>query len=255
MCGEMVDFRRNRDIISAMKSTESHLCFEGVPVRVRFSARRRRIGLAVERQTVLLLLPEGFSMRNAEILLHDHQNLIQRLLRQDRQVSVMESPLDFRIGGRLPLLGEEYEIRLETTPGKRPRFDGVCFRVTAADPAGIRRQILLIYRQLAADVINDRVEALAARHGISYGTVKINSASSRWGSCSAAGNLNFSWKLVLCPEPLLEYVVAHELAHRRQMNHSSRFWQEVEQLCPAYRLRRKLIREEARRLRSWRELS
>ncbi len=254
MCGEMVDFRRNRDIISGMDDSERQFCFEGVPVEVRFSARRRRVGLAVEHQVLLLLLPRGFPAREAKTLLEEHRDVIRRLLRRDRQFRDVECPPDFHLGGRLRLLGEEYEIRLETTPGRRPRFDGTGFRVTAADPEGVRRQVLLIYRQLAAEVIGDRVEELAARHGIAYRAVKINSASSRWGSCSASGNLNFSWKLVMCPDPLLEYVVAHELAHRRQMNHSALFWREVERLCPDYQVRRRLIRLEARRFRAWRGL-
>ncbi len=254
MFREMVDFRTNRDILLDMDDPRSQLSFDGMPVQVRFSARRRRIGIGVEQQVVQLLLPQGYSLQEAATLLAEHRKVIQRLLQQDRQLRAMETPPDFRIGGHLRLLGEEYEICPETTPGRRPRFDGGCFRVTASDPVGVRRQVLLIYRQLAADVISDRVEDLAARHGITYGTVKINSASGRWGSCSASGNLNFSWKLVMCPEPLLEYVVAHELAHRRQMNHSALFWREVARLCPDYQIRRKLIREEERRFRSWREL-
>ena len=65
----------------------------------------------------------------------------------------------------------------------------------------------------------------------------------RWGSCSARGNLNFHWKLILMPPEVLDYVVVHELAHRREMNHSSRFWAEVERIMPDYKRRRKWLKE------------
>ncbi len=168
-------------------------------------------------------------------------------------ISMTETSPDFRIGGRLRLLGEMHEIRLDHAIGQGPRFDGNCLYVTTQITAGIQQQVLQILRQFAKEVICDQVEQMASRHDVAYRTVKINSASSRWGSCSASGNLNFSWKLIMCAQPLIEYVVAHELAHRLHMNHSALFWREVERLCPDYQIRRKLLRIEAQRLRSWRK--
>ena len=71
----------------------------------------------------------------------------------------------------------------------------------------------------------------------------MKAAKSRWGSCSSLGNLNFHWKLALMPEEVLDYVVVHELAHRKHMNHSPLFWKEVEQILPDYKVRRKWLRD------------
>ena len=79
--------------------------------------------------------------------------------------------------------------------------------------------------------------------GVSYGSITVREQKTRWGSCSAKGNLNFNWKLVLMPEEILEYVVVHELAHRLQMNHSMEFWDEVEKILPDYRKRRQWLKE------------
>ena len=79
--------------------------------------------------------------------------------------------------------------------------------------------------------------------GVSYGSITVREQKTRWGSCSAKGNLNFNWKLVLMPEEILDYVVVHELAHRLQMNHSTEFWDEVEKILPDYRKRRQWLKE------------
>ena len=79
--------------------------------------------------------------------------------------------------------------------------------------------------------------------GISYGRITVRSQQSRWGSCSAQGNLNFNCLLMLCPEQIRDYVVIHELCHRRQLNHSSVFWAEVEAACPDFRLHRQWLKE------------
>ena len=79
--------------------------------------------------------------------------------------------------------------------------------------------------------------------GVSYGSITVREQKTRWGSCSAKGNLNFNWKLVLMPEEILDYVVVHELAHRLQMNHSTEFWDEVDKILPDYRKRRQWLKE------------
>ena len=88
-----------------------------------------------------------------------------------------------------------------------------------------------------------RVEYYAELMGVSYGRITIREQKTRWGSCSCKGNLNFNWKLMLMPPEILDYVVVHELAHRKEMNHSRDFWKIVEQVLPDYQERRKRLRE------------
>ncbi len=83
----------------------------------------------------------------------------------------------------------------------------------------------------------------AERMGVSYGTVTVREQKTRWGSCSAKGNLNFNWKLALMPEEILDYLVVHELAHRVEMNHSPAFWAVVAEEIPDYKTRREWLRQ------------
>ena len=95
----------------------------------------------------------------------------------------------------------------------------------------------------AAEVLPVCVGHFAEELGVSYGRVSIRSQHTRWGSCSAKGNLNFNCLLMLCPPEVRDYVVVHELCHRKEMNHSAAFWAEVEKVCPDYRIQRKWLKD------------
>lgn len=95
----------------------------------------------------------------------------------------------------------------------------------------------------AKQVIPARVAYFAPRVGVTYGSITIRSQRTRWGSCSSKGNLNFNCLLMLVPPQVLDYVVVHELCHRKQMNHSARFWAEVERIVPDWRVHRKWLKD------------
>ncbi len=89
-------------------------------------------------------------------------------------------------------------------------------------------------RRLALQELPPRVMELAAQHGISVCRVTVRNQKSRWGSCSRRGTISLNWRLIQSPAFVRDYIILHELAHRRQMNHSDKFWQEVARLCPDY---------------------
>jgi len=90
------------------------------------------------------------------------------------------------------------------------------------------------YREQAYKVISERVQWYAAKYGYSYKQIKITSARTRWGSCSARGTLSFAWRLVMAPVPVIDYVVVHELVHLQVKNHSKKFWNRVGVIMPDY---------------------
>ena len=108
----------------------------------------------------------------------------------------------------------------------------------------LTQQELELLRKEAKDYIPSRAAVYAPLVGVDYGKITIRCQKTRWGSCSSQGNLNFNLLLMLAPPEVLDYVVVHELCHRREMNHSRRFWALVEQVLPDYRLRKQWLKEQ-----------
>ena len=98
-------------------------------------------------------------------------------------------------------------------------------------------------REQARKLIAERVKHFAPIVGVTYGQIAIRTQHTRWGSCSSKGNLNFNCLLALVPPEVLDYVVVHELCHRKELNHSARFWNEVERILPDYKTRRSWLKE------------
>lgn len=103
-------------------------------------------------------------------------------------------------------------------------------------------------RERAKVVLEQKTRYYASCMQVSYGRITIRDQKTRWGSCSGKGNLNFNWRLILAPESVQDYVVVHELAHRREMNHSPAFWKIVEQVMPDYRMQKQWLKEHGEEL-------
>lgn len=130
--------------------------------------------------------------------------------------------------------------------------------------AGLRREFPELYppaaghpppadREAARRKLSERLAHWSLRLGVDHGCVSVRDQRTLWGSCSPKGDLSFNWRLVFAPEAVMDYVVIHELAHRREMNHSKRFWAIVAEFCPSFRDHRKWLHENYRALRRRRE--
>lgn len=117
-------------------------------------------------------------------------------------------------------------------------------RFEAEPTEKLTREKVIALAEEALKVIPERVEYFAKVIGVTYGKITVRNQKTRWGSCSSKGNLNFNCLLMLAPPEVLDYVVVHELCHRKQMNHSKAFWLEVEKVLPNYKEVRKWLKEE-----------
>ena len=117
-------------------------------------------------------------------------------------------------------------------------------RFEAEPTEKLTREKVIALAEEALKVIPERVEYFAKVIGVTYGKITVRNQKTRWGSCSSKGNLNFNCLLMLAPPEVLDYVVVHELCHRKQMNHSKAFWLEVEKVLPDYKESIEWLKEE-----------
>ncbi len=140
----------------------------------------------------------------------------------------------FTDGEIFPYLGNDYPLKISDTADRVIKFDNG-FHIPASCYIRARELLIDWYRSQASDVIKSRLDACASFNMISYERFKITSARTKWGSCSGRGRICFSWRLVMAPLDVIDYVVAHELAHIERKDHSKLFWDRVKELCPEYR--------------------
>ena len=146
-------------------------------------------------------------------------------------------------GALLPVLGEECVVRIEAG-ANRVRWAGHTLILLARPDADLRQLARRALRNRALEIFKERAAYYAAQLHRPLPRVALSNAQTRWGSCSEKSGIRLSWRLIHAPPRLLDYVVAHEMAHLVEMNHSPRFWKVVERLCPDYRA----ARDELRRL-------
>lgn len=104
------------------------------------------------------------------------------------------------------------------------------------------------YRERAREILSERVKLYASQYGFQYKGIKITSARTRWGSCSSSGSLNFSWRVIMAPIEVVDYVIVHELVHTVFHNHSKRFWKKLETIVPRYKEHKKWLRKNGQQL-------
>lgn len=206
-----------------------------IPVIVRRSVRARRISLRVSRLDgrVSLTLPAGVSEREGLDFVHQKDAWIRGQLAQRPDHVAVALGGDVMVEGRL--------LRVCQGAGRTVAVSGGELCVPGApDRVGARVQGFL--KQIARERLVAASDRYAARAGLTYTRITLRDTRSRWGSCSSAGALMYSWRLVMAPATVLEYVAAHEVAHLAEMNHSPAFWAKVEQIHGPYREQRNWLR-------------
>jgi predicted metal-dependent hydrolase len=200
-----------------------------VPLRVRAHPRARRIALRIDHagETIEMVLPRRCSQTEALRFLEASRGWI------DSRLAQLPPRTPFLNGAAVPVMDVPHPIRaMGRTRGRGPAWIEEGEIRVAGDPAFVARRVRDFLRGLAKRELSARAEKLAAAVDRKIRRVTVRDTVSRWGSCARDGNLSFSWRLIFAPEAVIDYVVAHEVAHLVEMNHSSRFWRVVEQLHP-----------------------
>ncbi|MDR2532787.1 MAG: M48 family metallopeptidase [Oscillospiraceae bacterium] len=205
-------------------------------------SKRRTIAIYIRDGGVEVRAPMRTSVREIEQFLSEKQKWILTHLSQSKEQSERKQGFTLNYGDKVLYSGKQYAI----TPSSSGRI-GVSndsFYIPAGLPCEqIKSACVEIYKILAKSDFTLKVYDYAAKMSVMPTSVRVNSATSRWGSCSAKKSLNFSWRLIMADDDVIDYVIVHELAHLLEMNHSVRFWAVVERVMPDYRERKVKLKE------------
>lgn len=228
------------------------LAGRSIPYTLRHSERARRLRISVSAQGLTVTLPKGLTRRNAEAFLQENAAwVLQQLQRAEHtKKKTVTLPPDVIL-----LAGKPVHIRIiqETDRVSRVKVEEHGDRLTVRVPSSTREKprslVLPWLKARARTELEAAVKRQAARLNLNPKSITIRDQRTRWGSCSARGTLSFSWRLVMAPPEVLEYVVIHELAHLVHPNHSRDFWAYVAKACPRYKNARLWMKKNASALR------
>ncbi len=226
---------------------------------IKRSARARRVRFEIrEDGTLTVVLPRRCRLDQVEEMVRSKSRWILGKIDAFAQQVRPQGSRRLRDGDTIPFLGAPLCIALEDgmfptgaparlagrAPAAAVEMMGRTLVVRGA-PAGRGLEALLEgwLRAQAAAVLQRKAREHAASLGVGYSRFSIRGQRTRWGSCSSRGTLSFNWRLIMAPEPVVDYVVVHEVAHLREMNHTARFWKLVADRCPSWREHRQWLND------------
>ena len=216
---------------SPVEEREHVVAGRTLPLRIIENDRARRLTLRIDAggQGLRITVPPGLHRGEVEKFLHRHQGWLEQ-----RLAKVPDRP-QVRPGIKLPLYGVPHMIVHE--PGKRGTVsvgsdENGPTLVIHGDRVHLPRRLADFLKREARREIEAMVVLHTGKLGRKAKAVRFKDTSSRWGSCTSDGNLSFSWRIMMAPRPVINYLVAHEVAHLKEMNHGPKFWKLCTELCP-----------------------
>lgn len=231
---------------------------EGANVEYKLiRSNRRSIQLRIQEEGDLLVrAPYGISKQQLDAILKEKEEWIlkkQEKIRIERSIRTKNRERPFQTGRELLYCGEKYILKIETCSEnakvKIKKDENKKIIIYSIDSKQeetskeIEEQLKKWYRQEARCILTDKCKYYSNKMGVTYEQIRVKETKTRWGSCSSLGNLNFNWKILLAPIPVQDYLVVHELAHRKEMNHSRSFYDIVETYFPNYKEVRQWLKE------------
>jgi hypothetical protein len=217
------------------------------PIARIIRSRRKTIALQITEEGELWVrVPYRAGEADIRRVIAKHAAWIEKHMQAAQQRKALYPRHRFVEGELFYYLGQAYPLQFDARPSPALSFSGSAFVLYFKAQPQAKALFEAWYREQAAAFFPERVAFWAERAGLSgrYAAVKVSHARKRWGSCSTKGSLNFSWRLMMAPPEMIDYVIVHELAHLKHHNHSAAFWQEVAKQMPAYRLYHNQLKEE-----------
>jgi hypothetical protein len=221
---------------------------------VRRSDRARHARIVVDASGVEVVVPRRMSLRHVEPFVQQKSPWIERTLRRFREAEEALPAPELEHGGSVPYLGGELLLRVTVEPDRvrdhvARRGEVLHVKVGDHGQERVREALERWYRKRARVEVAARLDSATRRAGTRYTRLTIRSQRTRWASCSSGGAMSFNWRLLLAPEPILDYVVEHEVAHLEVLDHSPAFWRLLGSRCPEYREHERWLKSHGAALR------
>ena len=207
-------------------------------------SRRKTVGLQIDEDGLTVTAPLRLALRVIDDVVRSKRVWIERKLAEQRERQRLTPPLQLVHDAALPFRGGHCRLDFHSHP-ERSHWDSqdgeTIVRLSAKDAQSlqsVRATLENLWKERALEVFEERLATFVPRLAVVPRRLAVSSALTRWGSCSSSGSIRLSWRLLALDDELIDYVVAHELAHLVHMNHSSDFWREVQRLCPDCMVRR-----------------
>lgn len=229
-----------------LESREIELAGQRVGYTLRRSVRKT-LGLRIDHRGLTVGVPLRVGLGDVESFIRKHAEwVVDRL--QARPVRPPAEPCEPGDGAEIPVLGAPWRLRIARGANRIHWHEGLgqeghVLELALRAGGSARALLLKALQQRGLELFRNRVEEYCLRLGRPVPPVGLSAARTRWGSCSSRSGIRLHWRLIHLPLPLIDYVVAHEVAHLVEMNHSPRFWSVVETLYPEYSVARRALRE------------
>jgi len=212
-------------------------------------SRRKTLAIHITDGRVIIRAPIKMGQENINRFIDLKKEWISLRLASSVIKKKEREKFSLRFGDSILFLGKPYAIAPKE--GGKANFDGECFFMPSDFGCEqIKQACIRIYRMLAKKHIEARVKEFSYMMAVDPKAIKITGAAARWGSCSIKGSINFSWRLIMAEEDVVDYVIVHELAHLKIMNHSKKFWEAVERVLPDYKQRQSKLKLLSKKLSS-----
>ena len=234
-----------------MSATHTLALPDGEQIPYQLERRSRStIGLKISASGLVVHAPKRVSQSMLENALRSKADWIRKKLLQIGDL--LPAPMAWEDNATLHLLGNPVILRLSSSDRNRQPDFGLGMLhlrlVDVTDAGAVEKKVIQWYRKQALLDFARRLELLSARLGVALPKLYLSNAQSRWGSCNSKKEIRINWRLLQAPPHIINYVICHELAHLKEMNHSAKFWAIVESLCPEYRRIEKELRHLSPRL-------
>ena len=218
-----------------------------VPIQIVHTNRKKTVSFQVIGNSVKVSAPRHLTDKELENLILRRMSWIKKKLHSPK---APPKPKNYTNGEVFTYLGTDYRLNLVSGEAESIRLNNQCLEVTVPEsvsdmeaPLFIKQSITRWYIQTAFEVLTEKTQYFARLTGVVPNSIKIKEHKARWGSCSYKNDISYNWRLIIAPQPVVDYVVVHELCHILEHNHSPRFWQHVGNIMPSFKEHRAWLKQ------------